>query len=102
MPVDANTCTACGIPFTLEGTQLVSQGTSEPNALASWALTLGVLSIPTFCFPPIGVVAVVLGILAIRRAGQLGESSPGKRMAIIGLLLGLLSLSLFAMNLIFL
>lgn len=94
--VDANLCGACGMPFTMEGAEVIIQtgGGPEANTLASAALTVGVLSIPTFCVPVLGVVAVVLGFLAIRRAETYGPGAPGRRMALVGVICGLLSVTL--------
>lgn len=96
MSVDANICTSCGMPFTMEGAEVVIQtgGGPEVNTMASAALTVGVLSIPTFCVPVLGVVAVILGFIAIRRAESYGPGQPGKRMALVGMICGLASIAL--------
>lgn len=98
--VDANLCGSCGMPFTMEGAEVIIQtgGGPEANTLASAALTVGVLSIPTFCVPVLGVVAVVLGFLAIRRAESYGPGAPGRRMALVGIICGLMSVALCAVR----
>lgn len=98
MPVDADVCKSCGIPFTLEGAAEISTAGEENSGLATAALTVGVLSIPTFCFPLLGVVAVILGFVALRRAAALGSRAPGRRMALAGIACGVLSLGVYAVT----
>lgn len=68
----------------------------ETNGLATAALTVGVLSIPTFCLPVLGPIAVVLGFAALHRASMLGPNNPGRRMAIAGIVCGLAGCAIFA------
>lgn len=101
MPVDADTCKSCGMPFTIEGAQkIISQG-PETNSLASAALTVGVLSIPTYCLPVLAPVAIVLGFAAIQRSSKLGANAPGRTMAIAGILCGLVGCAIFITSLLF-
>jgi DNA-directed RNA polymerase subunit RPC12/RpoP len=96
MPVDANICTACGIPFTMEGASTVIQGSSALNPLAGWALTIGVCSVLTFCLPVLGPLAIGVGWTALKRAKVYGNRG-GRGMAITGIVLGAISLGCFGL-----
>src|SRR6185503_2371966 len=84
MPVDANICRSCGIPFTMEGAAAVVETTSAGNGMAAAALAVGILSLPLFMCFPLGIVAIVLGALGVTRAEKLGPSRKGRNMAIAG------------------
>jgi hypothetical protein len=63
--IDANACTSCGIPFTIEA------GTVEPAIpVDGWAIAsvvLGVLSLAAGYHPGLAAAAVVTGLVALRR-----------------------------------
>lgn len=71
-------------------------GANAPSGLAITALVLGILSLPLLIFfglgALLGVVAVVLGIVAVRKVKQ-GQAS-GRGMAIGGIVLGAISVVL--------
>ena len=87
--IDSNTCRTCGLPFTIEGAAAVVQDTGSGDTLSNAALVVGVLSIPTFCFPALPVIAIVLGTLALRR---MRASDPARRSAWIGIICGLVAI----------
>src|SRR6266436_2810287 len=60
-PITANNCKSCGMPFTMEGTTLEAAGTSNGFCVAS--LVLGIIGIPTACFPIPAILGIVFGIL---------------------------------------
>ncbi|MFI5906195.1 DUF1707 domain-containing protein [Dactylosporangium sp. NPDC051541] len=72
-------------------------GGSDSRLLPLLALILGIASIPaSFCVPTggvAGVVAVVVGILALR---SVGKGEPGRGLAAVGLICGLSGLALQA------
>jgi len=90
--VEANTCKSCGLPFTIEGAATVAADSGPIDTLSSAALVLGVLSIPTFCFPVLGAIAVVVGVLALRRMKSMSFESQ-RRPAWIGIVSGLISIA---------
>lgn len=93
MPVDAETCAACGMPFTMEGAQAVIPAGAERNGFATAALTVGIISVATPCVPGLGLVAVGLGIAGVRRAGRfrLAGAASGRNMAIVGTIFGIVA-----------
>jgi DNA-directed RNA polymerase subunit RPC12/RpoP len=93
--VEANACPKCGMPFTMDGATEAAVTAPESNGLATASLTIGVLSLPTFCLPILGVVAIGLGIAALKRAPALGPSGQGRGMAMTGIVCGILSLGSF-------
>lgn len=95
MPVDVNTCRSCGMPFTMEGASQIMEAGPISNALAPIALTLGILSLPSFCLPILGPAAILVGFLALRRARTLGVSGGGGSMAISGIVCGGASIAIF-------
>ncbi|HVP12342.1 MAG TPA: DUF4190 domain-containing protein [Phycisphaerae bacterium] len=98
MPIDADGCTACGLPFTLEGATpgaVAISAEAMENNLATAALTVGILSVLSFCLPVLGPVAIGLGIAGIRRAGKLRGAGSGRGMAIAGIILGAAAVVLF-------
>lgn len=99
MSVDADACSGCGVPFTMEGAEIIAQGVGETNTAAQLALVCGVLALPTFCFPVVGLVAIVFGVIGMKRASLIGPEATGRRMAIIGMALGLLSICVFFLSL---
>ncbi len=97
MAIDANTCSSCGIPFTMEGAAAVAQVGPNSNGLATAALTVGILSIVSFCFPILGPVAIGLGIGGLYRAGKMGSGESGRKLAWAGIICGLASIGLFGL-----
>lgn len=99
MSVDADMCKGCGMPFTIEGAQESNAHSPESGGMATAALTLGILSVPTYCLPLLGPAAVLVGFMALQRGSKLGPDAPGRRMAIVGMILGFLSSAVFAASL---
>ncbi len=97
MAIDADTCSRCGIPFTMEGAASVAQVGPESNGLATAALTVGILSIVSACFPILGPVAIGLGIGGLYRAGKMQAGESGRKLAWAGIICGLAALGLFAL-----
>jgi len=95
MPVDVNTCRSCGMPFTIEGATQIMEAGPITNTRAPIALTLGILSLPTFCLPILGPAAVIFGLYAFRRARALGPVGSGRSMAIAGIVCGGMSIAIF-------
>jgi hypothetical protein len=66
----------------------------QTSPLPLLALLFGVLSVPTFGFPPLGLAGVVLGVIALRR---IGRGMPGSRaMALVGIISGAASVLLLS------
>ncbi len=98
MPIDANTCSQCGVPFTMEGASAIVHSGPSPNKLANAALTVGILSLLTFfCFGVLGPVAIGLGIAGVVRADKLGPARPGRGMSIAGIVCGGVALIAFGL-----
>jgi hypothetical protein len=97
-PVDSNLCGGCGLPFTIEGAAAAAAvpGGNEGNPWSAAALTVGVLSVPSFCFPLPAVAAIGLGIVALRKGRMQGPAASKRGMAIAGIVCGILSLAVFA------
>lgn len=96
MPVDANMCSGCGVPFTIEGASAVVHSGPSPNGMATASLTVGIVSLLTACLPVLGAVAVGLGIAGVLRSEKLGSARPGRNLAIAGIVLGLLAMGIGA------
>lgn len=90
-PVDAHTCSTCGMPFTMDGSEAIAQAGSGGNTLATAALTVGIISLLAVCLPGLGLVAIGLGIGGLKRAEKLGPDRPGRGMAIAGIVCGALA-----------
>jgi len=97
MPVDAETCSACGIPFTIEGASSIAQAGPESNGYATAAMTVGILAVLSPCLPILGPVAIGLGIAGLRRAEKIKTANSGRKLAIAGIICGVVSLGLFAL-----
>ncbi|MCH7789102.1 MAG: DUF4190 domain-containing protein [Acidobacteria bacterium] len=96
MPVDANICSACGIPFTIEGASDISGAASDGNSMASASLLIGVISLPLFIIGVIpGPIAILLGVAGLRRARRGGMKNRGRNLAITGILCGAVSVAGF-------
>lgn len=93
MPIDANSCSSCGVPFTLEAANeaVTDHGAGTGNHLA---LLVGVLSVPTFCLPILGPVAIFMGLAALLNASP-GSDPLGRRYARIAIVLGVISVLMF-------
>ena len=89
----ANSCSACGMPFTTEGlrgTGPVAGGSGE-NGLAVAALVLGIIAIPAFFIFVPAILAAGFGIVSVFRPRRMGDDR-GRSMAIAGIVLGAISL----------
>ncbi|HWL91928.1 MAG TPA: DUF4190 domain-containing protein [Phycisphaerae bacterium] len=92
MSIDANLCDSCGMPFTMEGAAaVVNFSANKGNRLATASLILGVVSLFAFCVPGLGLLAVILGALALRGPERPTAFAPGRRAAIAGIVCGLLA-----------
>lgn len=71
-------------------------GTSmAPQASNGWSIAALVTGIVGFCVPLLGgVLAIIFGILGIKRSGK---TNTGKGMSIAGLILGIISLGIWAL-----
>lgn len=81
------------------------QGVQENNGLALAALILGILSIPAiftvFGGIILGIIAVILGIVGVRKANSIVGPGARKGMAVTGLVLGLIAAVVSAVMLVF-
>lgn len=81
------------------------QGTQENNGLALAALILGILSIPAiltvFGGIILGIIAIILGSVGIRKASAIVGPGARKGMAVTGLVLGLIAAIVSAVMLAF-
>lgn len=91
MPVEANLCAGCGLPFTIEGAEHSARPGHAGNSPATISLVLGVFAIPTFCFPIAGVAAIAFGVAGLLRAGAVSGRESGRNPAIAGIVLGAMS-----------
>jgi hypothetical protein len=90
MPIDADVCASCGIPFTMEGAAAVSRPLPEMNKLAVAALTVGIVGALSGPLQPvIGLAAVGLGIGAYVQSAKIRGSRSGRGFAIAGIVCGL-------------
>jgi hypothetical protein len=86
-PIAANNCRQCGMPFTMEGTTLEAQGSSNGYAVA--ALVLGIIGLPAGPTIILPLLAIIFGIIGLRQLAPNAEASGGSRaMAIAGLICG--------------
>lgn len=84
--IDADTCAACGAPFTMEAAATVGKLRRDRRAVGS--LTLGIIGLLAFPLMLPAAAAVWLGLGSVMFAGSDRRSV----LAIVGLALGLLSL----------
>ncbi|MFO0973132.1 MAG: hypothetical protein U1A27_06820 [Phycisphaerae bacterium] len=89
-PIDAEVCTRCGTPFTLEGAERVAEEIGGIDPSSSAALVWGILAVP--CLGLTGPLAIWFGFKALRRPALAYEPRGPRTRAIIGLLLGVLGL----------
>ncbi|MFQ5412265.1 MAG: DUF4190 domain-containing protein [Phycisphaerae bacterium] len=97
MPVDSDTCGTCGMPFTMEGAAAIANTGPSSNHLAKWSMTIGVISVVTFCIPGLGLVAIGLGVKGLKRASNVGSERSGRTMALAGIVCGFVALGLNVM-----
>ncbi len=85
-PIDADTCMACGTPFTMEAAPTIGKLRRDVRATSS--VTLGVVGLVLFPLVIPGLIAAWLGLRSVMFTG------PGRRSSLgfVGLTLGLLSL----------
>jgi DNA-directed RNA polymerase subunit RPC12/RpoP len=86
-PMDADSCNACGAPFTLEGAQTMQKLRFTRESIA--ALVLGLIALPLAPIFIPGMIAVALAWRSIRDSA--GMRAPP--LAIAGLILGTISLA---------
>jgi hypothetical protein len=86
-PIAANNCKNCGMPFTLEGTNIQVAG--GRNGFCTASLVLGIISLPFGCSAVLPVLAIIFGIIGYRQAGRDGDQT-GQRKAIAGMACGAL------------
>lgn len=87
-PIDANRCSSCGAPFTLEGAAQAVGGRTRDRAAA--ACTLGLIALVASVFFLPGICAVLLGWYSLREAPP-GAKPPA---AVAGVALGIVSIPL--------
>lgn len=97
--IEADICTRCGLPFTIEGATAVTTGTTyASDHLATTSFVLGLLAIPTFCFPLLGVAAAGAGVASLMRPTPGGVPMSGRRMAYAGIACGVASMGLAVLS----
>jgi DNA-directed RNA polymerase subunit RPC12/RpoP len=87
--ISSNSCTYCGMPFTMEGTAPEPAGSAAGFATAS--MVLGLTGLLFFCTVIVPVLAIIFG--AISLAKQKAEKS-GQAQAITGLVCGLIGVGI--------
>ncbi len=97
MPVDADACTACGIPFTAEGASTGEGPGPSSNNMATASLTAGILAVLSSCLPILAPVAIGLGVVGIVRADAIRGGDTGRGMAIAGIVCGCAAIALFVL-----
>ena len=95
MPIDADACTACGIPFTVEGAPTGEGPGPSTNGMATAALTVGILAVLSSCLPILAPVAIGLGVVGMKRAEAIRGGDTGRGMAIAGVVCGAAAIALF-------
>ncbi|HMB95972.1 MAG TPA: DUF4190 domain-containing protein, partial [Tepidisphaeraceae bacterium] len=85
-PISANNCKSCGMPFTMEGTTIEAAGSSNGYCVAS--LVLGIIGLPATCMILPSVLAIIFGIVGYNQVSRSNVESPGKGMAIAGMICG--------------
>jgi len=74
------------MPFTMEGTTLEAQGSSNGFSVA--ALVLGIVGIPAGCAFIPSLLAIIFGIVALSQIAKSGGEGGGKGMAVAGIVCG--------------
>jgi len=85
-PIDADLCRACGTPFTIEGAGELTGRTERLSNSAKLSLMFGLLA----CLP-FGPLAILLGGIALHRAGRRPGQKKSRSVAWIGIGLGVLT-----------
>ncbi|MFH1746926.1 MAG: DUF4190 domain-containing protein [Planctomycetota bacterium] len=85
--VEADNCSSCGAPFTIAGAPAYTDNADTPRATA--ALVCGIISAPLCKLILPALLAIAFGIMSL----NLGSSRPASRIGVIGLILGLASLT---------
>ncbi len=93
--IDNDYCPKCGFPFTLEGANRAAPPTTDSFAVTCFIVAL--ISVPlSLCAAPAGglagFVAAILGWTALNRITAAGRTRGGRRLAIAGLVLAIISL----------
>ncbi|MBX3395445.1 MAG: hypothetical protein KF841_08755 [Phycisphaerae bacterium] len=92
--VDANICDTCATPFTLDSASAFAGfQPSRSNSCAYAALLVGFASLPTFHLPILGVIAIGLGWIALRRSAR-RASRAGRSSSITGVICGSIAILL--------
>lgn len=91
-PITANNCSACGMPFTIEGTQV--DPTAGGSGMGVASLVLGIIGIFTFCFPLISVIGLILGLVAMAQLSK-SQTTSGRGIAWAGISTSLLGIMVF-------
>jgi hypothetical protein len=99
MPIDADVCSGCGIPFTMEGAASIAQPPQETDNLARAAMTVGIIGVlSAWCQPVIGLAALGLGIAALAKSRQRKYAKSGEKMAWAGIITGAVAAGIFTIR----
>jgi hypothetical protein len=92
--IESDLCVACGLPFTMDGQDVLV--TETPGTCATLALVCGLASMICIPIPVFGPAAIVFGVVALWESAAKGRAGQGR--AVAGILAGgagiLLTLSL--------
>jgi hypothetical protein len=90
--ITANSCPACGVPFTIEGAAGSPVGRDDARAIA--ALVLGIVSLPLCAIFVPAILAMILGISSIARGSaenrRSGAAIAGAGLGLFSAILGLI------------
>jgi DNA-directed RNA polymerase subunit RPC12/RpoP len=89
--VSVNNCRGCGMPFTMEGTAITSDGSANGFSVAS--LVLGIIGLPASCTVVLPALAILFGIIGYVQSSK-NEAGGGKTMPIIGIVLGCIGVAI--------
>lgn len=99
MPVDADVCSACGIPFTLEGVSAISKTRLETNSIATLAMTVGIAAVLTSpCQPIVGIVAIAMGINGYQKARRMHQKVSGKYLCLAAIICGIVAVIIWGVS----